>query len=265
LETLNLATRSPDEDQTKTDIMQFLDCVNQNQYGLLDVLCQAALEILQRTTLKRLAFVPISADLRSTTLDLVEALGDNFIRTLSDSPNNLSTDDASNIALYVAELALDQAIHMVLSERLAVENALSATNRRKGGALAVAKDLRLRSEANSASIKEMLDLAQQWSHVFERLVIWKPASQALYSDSPNLATFDLWNTDVVLRFWWLRGRYCQVQEEAKEALAWFHRCLKAFQSTTPENESLIVLINWSVNMLLSKLTINHYLTDSFPS
>jgi hypothetical protein len=224
--------------------MQFLDDINQTQYGLLDVLCKAAMEILQRTALKRPIFVPINADLRSTTLDLLEALGENLIKTLSNNPESLSSEDASNIALYNAELALDQAIHMVLSERLAVENALSATNRRKGGALAVAKDLRLRSEANTASIKEMLELVQQWSHVFEMLVIWKPASQALFSDSPNLTTFDAWNTNVVLRFWWLRGRYCQVQEEAKEAIAWFKRCLKVFQSTTPENEALIIHTNW---------------------
>jgi hypothetical protein len=242
---LDLTSKSPDADQTKEDILHFLKDINENQYGVFDVMCHAALEILRRTALDKSKPVPMNADLRSTIIDLIEALGESFISRLLMDSGDLTSEDASVIALYIAEIALDQAIHMVLSERLAVENALSSTSKRKGGgALAVAKDLRLRNEANSTSIKEMLELSQQWAHVFERLIIRKPASQALHSETINVATFDSWNSEMVLRYWWLRGKSCQIQEEAKEAITWFQRCLKVCQSVIPEAENISIHVNW---------------------
>lgn len=253
LETLDLASKSPDADQTRNDVSSFLEDINGNQYGVFDVLYHATIETLRRAACEKPKLVPMNADLRSTIIELVEALGENLISKLSENADNMVLDESSSIALYISEIALDQAIHMVLSERLAIETALSSTTKRKGGALAVAKDLRLLSEANSTSIKEMLELSQQWAHVFERLVIWKPASQALHSEPLNVTALDSWNTEMVLRYWWLRGKTCQVQEEAKEAIAWFQRCLKVCQFVSSDGENIAIHINWyrGLNILIT--------------
>jgi hypothetical protein len=246
LESLNLASNSPDGEQIKSDIMAFLESVNNNDYGVFDVLCHIALEILRRTAFDRSNTIPMNVDLRTTILQLIETLGGSFISTMLDTSDHLTSDKSCNIALYIAELALDQAIHMIQSERMAVENALVTTSRRKGGgALAVAKGLRLQSEANSSSIKEMLELSQQWAHVFEHLVIWKPASLALHSETPNVSGLDAGDIELVLRYWWLRGKSCQVQEEAKLAISWFQRCLKVYQSSAAGHTgSFTIDLNW---------------------
>ncbi|KAI7879176.1 hypothetical protein K492DRAFT_208427 [Lichtheimia hyalospora FSU 10163] len=238
--TVSETTQSPTPSVNNTPIQGFIEQVNTSNSGITDVLCSLIIQLLLQSSKAELANQHDLFDLLiESTVILYPTLLDQIM--YGEWEDN---ESRMKVVLSICEHLVDKLINSILSF-------IEATTSKRKSATA--------KQSLETPIREYTRLCNSWIGIFERLVmenLLDALSLASTMDGDN-NTLSNDHEEIMLRYWFLKGKLGQCEEDVEQACNWYQRC-KEFLSNNSTQSSTIYL-NCRYDALISMTTINEKL------
>ncbi|KAI8366707.1 uncharacterized protein BYT42DRAFT_587609 [Radiomyces spectabilis] len=224
-------------------LLKFVQKLNDKNSGITDVLCQLTLALLEEDV-HHGSLPSTEESVASCLVDTILTLNNTLIGAIMHG--DLCNESAENfhnwrmqIIVRVCERLVDRLITTIINT-----SAAEATESTKRRSTASAKQ-------SEASIKQLSDLCQAWIGLFERCVMKEAMDIAVtYVDIQQLDRVDWIDKELLLRYWFVKGKMAQCDEDVEAAFSWYESCETLF--STPEMQNISILLQCEYDGILDK-------------
>ncbi|KAF7726581.1 Histone transcription regulator 3 [Apophysomyces ossiformis] len=235
-----------------SSVLAFVESLNVNNSGIVDSLCQLAMVLLQYDNQTGL-----DESTAEIMVDAIVSLEHNFFNMLAqDALNERTNSCKTELVLRVCERLMDKAIKTIIVSESKLEHKPHTSSKK-------------RSTSQSKQLKEPdliaadIELCQSWIALFERVMAYraidefKTASVDAKQDKAEIQR----NKHMLLRYWHLRGKMAQCNEDIQDAYEWYTRCEQALKETEEEGNGDLVSLqtNCIYDSIISRERISHKL------
>ncbi|KAG2223646.1 hypothetical protein INT45_010005 [Circinella minor] len=218
---INKQVNRPVEEAT---VLNLIDTLNNENLGVMDSVLQTALNMLEQD---------IQYDIDSNTADLfvdaINLLGCDFVEQYlfneNDSIGHSQKKTTVKLVLQITERMVDKLINMI---HISLENySSSSSTRKKSNAV---------KHAEKAAVQKFIGVSDAWVGILERSMLRQISGLFLSSTQFEELDNEQANTgEIMLRYWFIRGKVAQCKNEVDKAFEWYTRCEKILDQQLAKN------------------------------
>ncbi|KAI8145939.1 hypothetical protein BJV82DRAFT_29849 [Fennellomyces sp. T-0311] len=223
-------------------VLNLIDSLNIENSGVTDSLLHATLVLLEEDAQSGLD--PNVADLLVDTIVLLEQ---NFLQQYLFKDSDIITEGGNTstlkLVLRICERMMDRLIKMILTS---MENfPVNPLLRKKPSAA---------KQAEKVAIRHFTNICNAWIGILERTMM-KELTNFFLTNSVLIAddAQALSANKTVLRYWFIRGKMAQCNDEVEKAFDWYKRCEDILRSKLPDDISLDLRCRYDGTLSLSAI------------